>query len=248
MKNKIGNMETIFLTLICTVIIIILNTCYAQNDKTMMYKEWEREVLKNRQYIPKELNKLTDSSRIVREKTVDFLIRTPDPRSIQPLAQLLKTEEIAKIRRYIIEALTAIAKYENEYKINIVPILRKALNDTTVGVQIKAAQSLIDLDEEEYSIKTLIKIFKKEHTIFSQSLKAWAETELCRPDLPEEEQIRMARENKETIKRYTPKLLIAIGSDEVISELKKCLNSDDDWVRFKANEIIKTIEMNKKSK
>ncbi len=245
MKNKIGNMETIFLTLICTVIIIILNTCYAQNDKTMMYKEWEREVLKNRQYIPKELNKLTDSSRIVREKTVDFLIRTPDPRSIQPLVQLLKTEEIASIRKDAIKALGAIVNYEKQYKSNIIKVLKDALNDSSIIVRLEASEILIKYNEGECTINTLMEIFKKRHYLFEKPLLYWIKNEVCRPDMSNQEQIELAKYAIKQLPESALKKLIKIGSDEVIAELKNCLKSHDEWIQKKAKEAINYINISK---
>jgi hypothetical protein len=231
------------------------DTSYVESneDRELREKEamerYRKRVMSDRGGIPFSLCELKKPDQETREKNLNFIMMTPDPRAIQPLMEILKNDPIATLRRDAVKALYEIIKFEPEYKDDILPVLKESINDNSIGVQYTIASVLIDIGEEEdinLVIPILIKIFRKESKIFNQSLKYWAKNEVCRPDLSEEEQLKIADYSKYSMPERSLELLIKVGNAQVLSELNNCLTSSDERIKIKAKFALDKINSSEK--
>jgi hypothetical protein len=206
----------------------------------------ENQIRNLRPKIPGLIRELQDSTLEpeYRQDCAYYLGCARDPRGISPLISALH-DKWPQVRQKAIEGLVILCKYlKCDEKVKIA--LKKALKDSTLRVQLAAAKGLIELGDTLNPISVLVSIFKKEPLIFRESLNKWITQEILRPDLPDSEQVQLAKKWKEEAPLYALDLLIKIGNDQVISLLKNCLDTEDIWIQTKSRKAIDKIRRGKK--
>ena len=204
--------------------------------------EWNREVykvdlLKWRKWLEKNYKC---------ERSLELVFRTfqdaRDLRAIPLLIKVLKYNPNWRNRLDAARAIGVIEVYNNDR--SAIPELKRALNSPDIPVRLAVSETLIKLGEKNVTIPVLLSIFKKEPGFFKKSLDELM-VYIDRPDLPDSEQLKIAKNFLETEQDWALHLLIEIGDKSVVESLKNCLNSPNKTVREKAEKAIKEIEQKK---
>ncbi len=206
-----------------------------ESEKVVWYREsYKLELLKWRKWLEQNYKC---------ERSLELVFKTfedaRDLRAIPLLIKVLKYNPKWRNRIDAARAIGVIEAYNNDK--SAIPELKKALNEPDVPVKLAVSEVLIKLGEKNVTIPILLSIFRKEPNFFKKSLEELVQY-VDRPDLPDTEQIKIAKNFLETNQDWALRLLKEIGDESVVEGLKKCLSSPDKTVREKAESAIKEIE------
>ncbi len=209
----------------------------------------EEQVKNLRPEVPGLIKRLKNENIDTRMWAVNRLEYSRDPRAIKPLLVALKNDSISTIRSDAARALETICLYlGKKYSIQAIPGLREALKDKTIRVRYTTAKTLIHIGDKSSPIPTLVSIFRKKPDIFRASIEVWVEQEVVRPDLPDLEQIEIAEHMRNKTPINALYLLIEIGSEQVKKALEEATKDKDQWVSYKASEVLSQLRKKNKSK
>ncbi len=223
---------------------------------SLRIKELEREMIEEmieediRFYKPKVdqyikyLEENYDNPAIdVPEGCISCLGKSRELKAISVLSKVLLYNPRSSYRRLAARAIKRIELYNEDR--SAIPTLKEASQTPNVGVQLVVLEVLIDLGEKESAIPLLFSIFKKEPDFFKMSLEASIDY-VDRSDLPYSEQLNLAKGLFEHYQSLALKMLMEIGNDKVVEGLEQCLNSQDEWIREKAQNALEKITKRQK--
>jgi len=118
----------------------------------LLKQEREREKLKKK--VPELIEKLKTAKGFKRERIILELGWSKDPGAVEPLIEVLRTDENSNLRSLAAQSLGWIRDEE------AIPALRNSLNDKDKKVQLQAAIALFNLGDE--SVEPMLMSFVKE--------------------------------------------------------------------------------------
>lgn len=234
--------------------------------------EFEKEIVEQdiKNYDPEVLRLITelqDTTRtpIYRGECAYHLGRARDIRSIQFLIQALHDKEV-RVRVGALHGLEIVCPYLKKEK-EIIPELKEALvKENEAEVQLAISEMLIKWKEKDFVIPFLFEIFKNANEFFIKSREepSYYDTLIVKDEKGNIKSVTIKRKmpieghrvqkgwrerQQLAIAEFPERALgklIKIGNDKVITELEKCSNHKDKWVRQKAKWALEEIKQQNK--